>query len=50
MAKKPKAKSKGGRPITRWIKLDATPGQVARIMFANAKRPDPSLRTRNKVK
>ena len=48
-AKKPKLKRKPGRPITRIIKLDATPGQVARRMFANAKRPDPSLRVRNKV-
>ena len=43
-----KQKKKPGRPITRIIKLDATPGQVARRMFANAKRPDPSLRTRKK--
>ena len=44
-----KPKNKGGRPVTRIIKLDATPGQVARRMFANAKPPDPSLRVRGKV-
>lgn len=43
-------KRKPGRPVTRIIKLDATPGQAARRMFANAKRPDPSLRVRDGAK
>ena len=42
-----KSKNKGGRPITRIIKLDATLEEAAREMFANAKRPDPSIRVRN---
>ena len=33
-----------GRPITRIIKLDATPEQAARAMFSAVKKPDPSLR------
>ena len=33
-----------GRPITREIKLDATPEQVARAVFFAVKRPDPSRR------
>ena len=40
---KPKPKQRG-RPITRQIKLDATPEQVARAIFANVKPPDPSKR------
>lgn len=36
--------SKRGRPITREIKLDATPEQVARAIFADAKSPDPRKR------
>lgn len=35
-----------GRPVTRAIKLDATPEQVARAMFAAVKPPDPSKRVR----
>lgn len=31
-----------GRPITREIKLDATPEQVARATFSAVKPPDPS--------
>ena len=37
-------KPKRGRPTTRQIKLDATPEQVARAIFADAKPPDPSKR------
>ena len=33
-----------GRPITRVIKLEATPEQAARAMFSAVKKPDPSLR------
>ena len=33
-----------GRPVIREIKLDATPEQVARAMFAPVKPPDPSKR------
>ena len=35
---------KHGRPITRKIKLDATPQRVARTMFSAVKPPDPSRR------
>ena len=35
-----------GRPVTREIKVDATPEQVARAMFAAAKPPNPSKRAR----
>ena len=35
-----------GRPVTRQIKLDATPEEVARAMFAAVKPPDPSKRVR----
>ena len=31
-----------GRPATRVLKLDATPEEVARRIFANAKPPDPN--------
>ena len=44
-------KPKLGRPITRRIKLDATPEEVAQAMFAAAKAenpPDPSIRLFNK--
>ena len=44
-------KPKLGRPITRRIKLDATPEEVAQAMFAAAKAenpPDPSIRRYNK--
>lgn len=41
---------KPGRPITRRIKLPATPEEAARRIFANAKPPDPSLRIFNKPK
>ena len=37
----PKAR---GRPVTREIKLDAVPEQVARAMFAAVKPPNPSKR------
>ena len=35
-----------GRPVTREIKLDAAPEEVARAMFAAVKPPDPSKRVR----
>ena len=35
-----------GRPVTREIKLDATPEEVAGAMFAAVKPPDPSKRVR----
>ena len=44
-------KPKLGRPITRRIKLDATPEEVAQAMFAAARAknpPDPSIRRFNK--
>ena len=43
-------KKKPGRPLTRIIKLDAPPEEVAQRMFGNAKPPDPSIRVRNKPK
>ena len=36
------AKKPHGRPITRQIKIAATPKRVARAIFAAAKPPDPS--------
>ena len=38
-----------GRPVTREIKLDATPEEVARAMFSAVKPPDPSKRIRRVV-
>ena len=39
------AKRPRGRPVTRVIKLPTdSPEEAARIFFAGAKRPDPSLR------
>ena len=35
---------KRGRPPTRIIKLDATPEEVARAIFAGAKKTDPAKR------
>ena len=34
----------------RIIKLEASPEEVARRIFANAKPPDPSIRVRNRPK
>lgn len=45
---KNKQKNKGGRPVTRIIKLDATPEEAAHRIFQNAKKPDPSLRNKGK--
>lgn len=39
-----KPKRKRGRPETRVLKIDATPEEVEKAMFATAKRPDPSKR------
>ena len=44
MPEKPESKRRRGRPETRWVKIDATPEQVAKAMFAAAKPPDPSKR------
>ena len=44
MPEKPERKRRRGRPETRWVKIDATPEQVAKAMFAAAKPPDPSKR------
>ena len=49
MPKQVKPKRKPGRPITRRIKLPASPEEAARRIFANAKPPDPSIRLRNRV-
>ena len=41
-------KRRRGRPETRVIKLDATMEEVAQRILANAKKPDPSVRVRNR--
>ena len=38
------SRARGGRPPSRAIKLDATPEEVARAIFAATKPPDPSRR------
>lgn len=42
--KKETGKRPRGRPVTRTIKLDATPERVAQALFSAVKSPDPSLR------
>ena len=44
--KKQKKPQKRGRPESRIIKLDATPEQAARAIFAAVKPPDPTLRAK----
>ena len=39
-----KPKRGPGRPVTRQIKLEASPEEVARAMFAAVKPPDPTKR------
>lgn len=46
--KQPRKKRRRGRPETRVVKLDATMEEVAQRIFANAKKPDPSIRVRNR--
>lgn len=48
MSKEVKKKRRRGRPTVRVMKLDATMEEVAQRIFANAKKPDPSIRVRNK--
>ena len=48
MPDSPKQKRRRGRPETRWVKINATPEQVAKAMFAAAKPPDPSKRIANR--
>ena len=43
------SKNKGGRPITRIVRIDATAEEITRRLFDNAKSPDPSIRIRNKL-
>ena len=50
MPKQVKPKRNPGRPITRRIKLPASPEEAAQRIFANAKPPDPSLRIFNSGK
>lgn len=50
MPEKPEQKRRRGRPETRWVKIDATPEEVAKAMFAAAKPPDPSKRIANRPK
>ena len=40
----PKKKRGRGRPETRVVKIDASPEEIAKAMFAAAKEPDPSKR------
>ena len=42
---KKKSRSRG-RPVTRVLKLDATPEEVARRIFTNAKSPEPIKRNK----
>lgn len=46
--KEAKNKRRPGRPATRAIKLDAPMEEVAQRTFANAKKPDQSIRVRNR--
>ncbi len=48
MKDRTKPKRKPGRPSKPIPKLDATPEEIARRIFENAKPPDPSIRVRNK--
>ena len=41
-------KRKPGRPPKPIPKIDATPEEIARRIFANATPPDPSIRVRNR--
>ena len=41
---------KRGRPETRVLKIDATPSEVAKAMFAAARPPDPSKRIKDPQK
>lgn len=43
-------KRRRGRPTERRIKLDASPIEVARSIFAAAKQPDPSKRVAARTK
>lgn len=46
MTKKIISPRPGGRPPKPIPRLDATPEQVARVIFPGAKPPDPSIRVR----
>ena len=48
MAEKPEPKRRRGRPKTRWVKINATPQEMAKAMFAAAKPPDPAKRIANR--
>ena len=48
MKRTKKQPKKPGRPVTRTIKLDASPEEVAKRIFENAKPADPSLRVHNR--
>ena len=41
-------REQSGRPTVRTVKLDATMEEVEQRMFANAKKPDPSIRVYNR--
>ena len=48
MSESQNRKPKRGRPITRKIEIHATAEEIARAMFAAAKPPNPSKRTKKK--
>ena len=50
MGKEKQTSGKRGRPLSQIIKLDATPEEVAKAIFAGVKPPDPSLRKPKKEK
>lgn len=45
-----KPKRKPGRPRRKLKRIDASVEEITRRFFANAKPPDPSIRTRNRPK
>ena len=46
--KKPTVLRKRGRPETRIIRIDGTPEKAARAIFCAVKKPDPSIRVKQK--
>ena len=48
MKRKTKPERRLGRPSKPIPKIDATPEEIVRRIFANAKPSDPSIRIRNK--
>ena len=44
MKSEQKSPRKAGRPVSQIVKLEATPEEVAKAIFAGVKPPDPSKR------